>query len=494
MKRTEAEGRAFLQGVEDGPQGRERAGTTIAAQATPAGAGGIAVVRISGPDARTVLEALFKPSSASFAGFVPWKLHRGTVLDREGASLDDALGVFMPGPKTFTGEDCAEIHCHGGQAIVRALLESCFARGVQPAARGEFSRRAYLNGRMDLSQAEAVAEMIAAPTREAAALSLRRLEGALGRRVEAVRESLEGLRVQMSLAVDFPDDEVECLPPEQFKQVCQEACQALSKLAQGASRARLVEQGAKVVLAGEVNAGKSSLMNALLGRSRALVTDVPGTTRDFLEETLDFAGLPVRLVDTAGLRNSADPVERLGIQRSREQLEDADLVLLVVDGAVHADPEAYLQGAFARGVLQAVGGKPLILVWNKVDVARPEAFPPASFAQGTDSAGASKRVALLVSATQGEHLDDLATEARRLLEAGLPAIDDGVAPNVRQAEAMAQAASELSSLIEDIDAGLPYDVLSVRLDFACACLRDIVGLGTSQDVLNRVFASFCIGK
>jgi tRNA modification GTPase len=235
-------------------------------------------------------------------------------------------------------------------------------------------------------------------------------------------------------------------------------------------------------------------MNALLGRSRALVTDVPGTTRDFLEETLDFAGLPVRLVDTAGLRESDDPVESLGIQRSREQLEDADLVLLVVDGAVQADPEAYLQGEFARGILKAAGEKPIILVWNKMDLASPKAFPPASFAKERDQAGVAKRGALQVSATDGDHLEQLVLEARRLLEQDLPAIEDGVAPNLRQAEAMAQAVSELTSLIADIDAGLPYDVLSVRLDFACACLRDIVGLGTSQDVLNRVFARFCIGK
>ena len=295
---------------------------TIAAIATPPGAGGIGIVRLSGPRAKALLARMFLPLSPRFENFRPWFLHRGRVLDRYGEALDDVLAVFMPGPRTFTGEDMAEIHCHGGPLIVQAVLESTL-------------RLAFVNGRMDLSQAEAVAELIAAPSREALRYSLNRLDGLLGRRVLALREELEALRVQVCLAVDFPEEEVECLAPAAFGRAVAEVACSVRRLLAGQKRARVMQQGAVVVLAGAVNAGKSSLLNALLGRNRALVTDIPGTTRDFLEEACDLDGLPVRLTDTAGLRQAgegragADAVEALGMALSREKLGEADCILLV---------------------------------------------------------------------------------------------------------------------------------------------------------------------
>ena len=222
--------------------------TTIAAQATAQGSGAIAIVRLSGPASLDIVRRIFRPASGRIDEFVPWKLRHGRVLDAEGEPLDDVLCVFMPAPHTYTGEDCAEIQCHGGQAVVNQILSSCIAAGAEPARRGEFSYRAFLNGRMDLSQAEAVAEMISAPGREAMRLSLKRLDGTLGRRVDEVRESLEECRVQISLAVDFPDDEVETLPREHFAGVVQNAVSSLGELLTGARRARLVEKGAHVVI------------------------------------------------------------------------------------------------------------------------------------------------------------------------------------------------------------------------------------------------------
>ena len=305
---------------------------TIAAIATAPGAGGIGIVRLSGPQAREILSRMFRPASVKFTGFRPWVLHRGRVLDHEGVPLDDVLAVFMPGPRTFTGEDVAEIHCHGGPFIVQAVLETALRLGARAAERGEFSRRAFVNGRMDLSQAEAVAELIAAPSREALRYSLNRLDGLLGRKVTALRRQLEGLRVQMSLAVDFPDEEVECLAPEAFAAVVEEVAAAVRGLLTGQRRAQVMQQGAVVVLAGAVNAGKSSLLNALLGRNRALVTDIPGTTRDFLEEGCQLDGLPVRLTDTAGLRETGESVEEMGVALSRQKVRQADAILLLVDG------------------------------------------------------------------------------------------------------------------------------------------------------------------
>lgn len=464
---------------------------TIAACATAPGNGGIAVVRLSGPDSQDIVSRLFIPSSPAFTGFVPWKLHHGHVLDRNGEPLDDVLCVFMPGPHTFTGEDAAEIQCHGGRTVVHEILAACFACGARPAARGEFSRRALENGRMNLSQAEAVAEIIAAPNRDALRYSLNRLDGALAGRVEKLRARLEDLRVHAALAVDFPDDEVECLPPDLFRNRAEEVVSALDRLLAGFKRANLVEEGAEVVLAGSVNAGKSSLLNALLGRSRALVTDIPGTTRDFIEEGCDFDGLSVCLVDTAGLRDAGDPVEALGIARSREKVAGAGCVLLVVDGGAMGsrgaeavfcpDPVAAEEIAAAKA--------PLIVVWNKADIAQPSVVPPKWCMQD-----GRPLPFVTASAARDENIDGIVAAVKDLLSKDLPEVADGVAPNLRQALSLQEARDELAGMIADIDAGIPYDLLSVRLDTACACLGDIVGLGTPAEVLEHVFEGFCIGK
>ncbi len=463
---------------------------TIAAIATPPGAGGIGIVRLSGPQSRAILESLFRPSSASFAGFRPWTLHRGHVLDGDGQRLDDALVVFMPGPRTFTGEDVAEIHCHGGPFLVQAVLQSALRRGARPAQRGEFSRRAFCNGRMDLSQAEAVAELIAAPSREAVRLSLNRLDGLLGRRISHLRQQLEALRGQMCLAVDFPDEEVESLPPAAFAAAVRQVEDAVTLLLRGTKRARLMQQGALVVLAGPVNAGKSSLMNALLGRNRALVTDIPGTTRDFIEEGCDLDGLPVRLVDTAGLRESPEHVEELGVALSREQLDRADAIVLMLDGerlGQTGAAAATCPDPAAAEVLAHAGRCPLLVVWNKVDCCDPAIFPPR---------WAAGHVAVRLCARSGEGLEELTRQLRDLLLHDAEALppEDGLAPNARQALALERALDELRRLRQDIETGCPYDCCSVRLDTATAHLDEVTGSNSPDEVLNAVFEHFCIGK
>ena len=460
---------------------------TITAIATPLGVGGIGIVRISGREAKSLLARVFLPLSPRFENFRPWTLHRGKVLDRTEQPIDDVLAVFMPGPSTFTGEDVAEIHCHGGQAILRALLENLLRLGARLAQRGEFSRRALLNGRMDLTQAEAVAEMIAAPGREALRLGAAKLEGLLGRRVTELRDRLEVLRLQWCVAVDFPEEEVECLSPAEFLAVIGEVREALDTLVQGHSRARCWQEGAAVVLAGAVNAGKSSLMNAVLGRNRALVTDIPGTTRDFLEEFVDWEGLPVRLTDTAGLRDTGDRVEALGVARSRERMDGADAVLLVLDGSRGADAAADLLAALdqdAQRLLAAEGRA--VLVWNKSDMAADPQIP--------ESWGHLPLVA--VSARQGTGLTALGQMVRErvLGHGGGEPVSGELAPNVRQADLLNRARQELDNLAADIGAALPYDVCGVRLDSASALLGEITGLDSSDEMLDKIFSTFCIGK
>ncbi len=462
---------------------------TIAAVATAPGAGGVGIIRISGPKALDIISAMFRPSSPKFSGFTPRFLHHGHVLDAAGRDADDALVVYFKGPNSFTGEDCAEIQGHGGPAVLAALLDSVLSRGARMAERGEFTRRAFLNGRLDLSQAEAVAELIAAPSREGVYLASAKLDGLLGRKVSALRERLEYLRQRVCLAIDFPDEEGECLPPQEFSAITQEVAEGIRTLLAGYERARCWREGALVVLAGQVNAGKSSLMNAFLGRNRAIVTEKPGTTRDYLEEHTTLAGLPVRLVDTAGLReHSEDSIELEGMKRGQEMAENARCVLLVLDGK-RAEAASAPEAVFAafgeeKALLEKLGRSRCIAVWNKSDAAPlPEDL--------RDFFGAPL---LAVSSKEGTGIDELCSAVRALC-LGESAPEEGdIAPNLRQADKLKQALAALDALEAAIALSMPPDLCSIHLEAASAHLADITGLNSTEDTLNSIFESFCIGK
>ncbi len=464
--------------------------STVAAIATPLGQGGIGIVRLSGPDSLPILRRLFIPSDSAFSEFRPRTLHYGTVTDAGGEALDDVLAVFMPGPRSFTGEDVGEIHCHGGPAVVAAVLEAALACGADVAGPGEFTRRAFLNGRMDLTQAEAVAEMIAAPVRSGVRLAQAKLDGMLGKRIGELRTALEAVRMKLCVAVDFPEEDIECLSPDEFMADVDAVHAALEELLRNYERARCWREGVLVVLAGRVNAGKSSLLNALLGRARAIVTDIPGTTRDFLEEQVSFDGLPVRLVDTAGLRETGDIVEQEGVRISRDLAGQADLVLLVTDAATaldHAEQE----------LVAAVGEHRVLVLRNKADLLDSSLANAQTAAGAPEADAANAREGVMVSAKLGIGLDAVVREAKaRLLHAvqgGDPQPGD-VVPNLRQSRAIGAALEELTGLRQDISHGLPYDILGVRLEAACAILSEITGETTPEEILNRIFDSFCIGK
>ena len=478
---------------------------TIAAVATAPGAGGVGVIRISGPLAKHLLERIFRPSSPRFAGFVPRKMHHGHIVDDRGGTLDDVLTVFFPGPHSFTGEDVAEIHGHGGPALLHTVLDAVLdadisatsgAEGgrVRMAERGEFTRRAFLNGRMDISQAEAVAELIASPGAESARLASAKLEGLLGKRVSELRDRLEYLRQRVCLAVDFPEEESEGLPPAEFAAVAGEVADALRGLLAAYERARIWREGALVALVGQVNAGKSSLMNALLGRPRAIVTECPGTTRDYLEEECRILGLPVRLVDTAGLREgSEDPIEREGMRRGREKMQEAGLVILVLDGerlAALSERECDLALRAELEALDGVDCSRRVAVWNKADLAplSPELRNRAEQTLGM--------ICLPLSARTGHGLEELCSLLAGKVRGGnASGPDEGeIAPNRRQARVLEQALSELTELKREIAAHIPPDLCGLRLDTACVHLGEVIGLNSTEETLNAIFADFCIGK
>jgi tRNA modification GTPase len=442
----------------------------------------VGVVRISGPRAPEIARRLFSPTNPGFDGFKPRFLHHGRLLDPSGGGIDEVLAVHMPGPRSFTGEDVVELHCHGGPAILSAALEALFALGARPAEPGEFTRRAFLAGRMDLAQAEAVAEMISAPTRPALRLAQGRLEGRLSRLVRDMAERLIRLRAELAVAVDFPEEDVEVLPPEQAARECRSVIDGLEAMLAQARRARPWREGALVVLAGPVNAGKSSLLNALLGRERAIVTDLPGTTRDFLEEALDLDGLPVRLVDTAGLREALDPAEQAGLDAGRSLALQADVVLLVVDESQPLPPDV-------EAFLDQVEGRPVLGVANKRDL------PAAGERRPSEVLAGRGLESLDVSALHGENLDRIAEAVRdRVCATHREPDPEDLAPNARQARALQGALEELTALAREAEQGVPPDLLGVRLETACAALASVTGEITPEHVLDHIFERFCIGK
>jgi len=459
------------------------ASDTIAARATPPGRGGVGVIRLSGPASREIARQLFAPARPGVTELHPYRLHHGHLRTPAGRVLDEAMAAFMPGPGSYTGEDTVEFFCHGSPAVLAAVLDAVFAAGARPAGPGEFTKRAFLHGRLDLSQAEAVGELIAARADTELDLAMTRLSGAMGREARQLRAALDELRAGVCLAVDFPDEDVECLPPEIFAAKVTAVLDRVDGLLAANRRARPFREGARTALFGRVNAGKSSLFNALLGRDRALVADRPGTTRDFLEEAIDLDGLAVTLTDMAGLRETDDTVELAGKKRGLDRTRAADLGLYVVDGSVPFRPDDE-----AREVIAALTPAKVLVVVTKADLAPADPDPATALA-------ADGLAAVRISSRTGRGIADLtaAMRTRLLAEAGPPE-PDVPAPNAREAASLAAAREELAGLRDDIRAGLPYDLTGVRLETACRLLGDITGESTPDEVLASVFDRFCIGK
>jgi tRNA modification GTPase len=447
---------------------------TIAAIATAVAPaqGSVAIVRLSGPLAESIARRLFKA-----AGHQIWDSHRvlyGHVVDPiTAARLDEVLLLLMRAPRSFTREDVVEFHCHGGLVAVRQVLELTLAAGARPAGPGEFSQRAFLNGRLDLTRAEAIGEMIAARSRRAAQLAMAGLDGGLQRQISALRERLLDQLAELEARVDFEDD----LPPLPVEAVVAELVAvraALEQLVAEARQGELLREGLRVAIVGRPNVGKSSLLNLLSRRERAIVTDHPGTTRDLLESDLVLDGVPLTLLDTAGIRSTDDPVERLGIARSREALAAADAVVLLFDLSVGWTQE---DQALRELVPATV---PLLVVGNKRDLApeRPLPLPAADLA---------------ISALEGAGRDALVQRLLACCGAGdLQGIQ--VALNGRQRQLAAEAALSLERSLEAAAQQLPWDFWTIDLRVAVRALGEITGEEVSEAVLDRVFARFCIGK
>ncbi len=442
---------------------------TIAAIATAPGAGGIGVVRLSGPQALSIATALCARA------LPPRRALRAHFLDADNATIDDGLVLAFPGPHSFTGEDVVELQAHGSPVLLRRLVERCCELGARAAGPGEYSRRAFLNGKLDLVQAEAIADLIAAADLRAARAARRSLEGVFSARVDTLAQRLLGLRIHIEASIDFVDDPIDTLGGPALRSGLDDAQAQLRQLLAEAERGRRLRDGLHAVLLGAPNAGKSSLLNALAGDARAIVTDVAGTTRDVLRETVRIDGLELVLADTAGLRDGGDAIEREGMRRARAELERADLVLLVVDARDPAPARAALADA-------AAAAPACLWIHNKRDLVE----DPVPSAPADDT--------VHVSALTGAGMAGLHAALRRLADGGAPEAADGeFSARARQIEALQRTAGH----VEQAAAQLQHEQLELaaeELRLAHRALGEITGQVSADALLGHIFSSFCIGK
>jgi tRNA modification GTPase len=450
---------------------------TIAAISTPVGEGGIGIVRISGPASLQIARSIFNPKSNG--GLKSHRFSYGEVVQPETGNLvDEAMAVYMKGPNSYTREDVVEIQCHGGTLVVSRILSLVISQGARPAQPGEFTKRAFLNGRIDLVQAEAVMDVISSRTDASLALAQHQREGLLSRRISAVKEGIVYALAYVEALIDFPEDDVNVAVETDVLGKVSPALAELDALIAGFDEGRVLRDGVSVVIAGKPNVGKSSLLNTLLKEKRAIVTSVPGTTRDLIEEVVNINGLPVKLLDTAGIRESEDQVEQEGVRLSLDRIPKADLVLFVIDGSSPF-------GEDDAAILKAIGSKSCIVVRNKSDLPLAVELPAECTAPVVAiSTLSGKGVPSLRDAITNAFMHGHAIDGREFVALS----------KARHRDALLKARESLQSFVANLESGVNMELLPVDLRDALDAVGEVTGETTADDVLDRIFSSFCIGK
>ena len=456
---------------------------TIAAVATPFGESGIGIVRISGPLAEPIAKKLFRPKKEP-SEFLSHHLYYGEIIDPgEKLPIDEVLVVLMRSPKTYTREDIVEFQCHGGPLILQKVLELVLKHGARMAQPGEFTKRAFLNGRIDLTQAEAVVDLIRAKTMAGLGIANQQRRGKLFGEMAAVRERLVGQLAQIEAQIDFAEEEIEAASRDQVKKDLEEIVGRLNAWIASYEEGNLFREGISCAIIGKTNVGKSSLLNVLLKEDRAIVTPTPGTTRDVIEEVLNIRGIPVRLMDTAGLRKTLDSVEQEGVKRTRERVEDADLVLLVIDGSRALDEDD-------RGIFKEVAGKKKVIALNKKDLAAqvcPEELR-GCFVEGDPVVSISALMNEGIDDLTGAIYDSLVRRNRR------SSPEELVVANLRHKISLSATKENLLNAVGGLNEGISLEFIAFEIRSALESLGEIGGETTSEEVLNRIFDQFCIGK
>jgi len=466
---------------------------TIAAIATPSGSGGIGVIKISGQKAVPIAKAIFRrsgycpdvPENPAFflQSVESHRMYHGYIIDRTQKNIiDEVLLVVMKSPRSYTCEDVVEIQLHGGYRVMQSVLDQVLSSGAQVALPGEFTKRAFLNGRIDLTQAEAVMEIVEASSRRALDSAANLIKGKLGTELEAIRKEMHRVQTVFEAAVDFPDETDEIYDTGRLiQQIQKKILNPIHAYIQQSEQGRVFRDGLKTVIVGRPNVGKSSLMNCLLETDRVIVTHVPGTTRDFIEDRFFISDIPVVITDTAGLHATDDPIESAGIKKVNECIEDSDLVLFVVDAACMVEDEE-------RCILDRINSKKYICVVNKIDL-MPEPLDlklPSFFKNANVS---------MISARHGTGLKQLKDLIYDLIVSSRDSVDDsGIIPNLRHKHALQECRISVLSVIEGLKTGVPEDLIAVDIRHGIAAIDEILGVSVGDDVLDRIFSQFCIGK
>lgn len=452
---------------------------TIAAISTPIGEGGLGIVRISGPRAFSIANKIF---SRKVSGLPSHTVHHGYIIDpRSKERIDEVMLSIFKKPKSFTAEDMIEITGHGGMVPLRRILEVCLSTGARLAEPGEFTKRAFLNERIDLAQAEAVVDIIRAKTEMGLKVALHQLDGEFSSKIEGLRQELIRLSAFLEAAIDFPEEDIEKIQSHQMLVRAEKVLKEVRKLLKGAEGGKVLREGIKTVIIGRPNVGKSSLLNALLKEKRAIVTPIPGTTRDIIEEIINVKGIPLKIIDTAGLTTAEGIVEKESIERTRRSLKAADLVLLVMDAAIHLSKEDYK-------IMEDVKDKKVIVVINKTDL------PETIEVEKIRNILRDKRI-IKVSATKKTGLGRLERMIIDLIfQGGVTPSDRTLVTNIRHKDALERTEKSLGNMIESIRKDMSAEFISVDLKAVLDSLGEITGKTVTEDILDEIFSQFCIGK
>lgn len=451
---------------------------TIAAISTSLGESGVSIIKLSGGDAKEIVAKIFKQkNNTDFLKAKPWTMNYGHVVDlASGEIIDEVLVSYFKGPRSFTAEDVVEINCHGGRVATESVLNSVFRAGARPAEPGEFTKRAFLNGRIDLSQAEAVIDIIQAKTELSMKSALSQSGGKLSREITDIRNQILNLLAFIEVTVDFPEEDLEFTTGQEVSEKLALLVEKVSDLLKTSEEGKILREGLSIAIIGKPNVGKSSLLNALLKENRAIVTDVPGTTRDIIEEYLNIDGIPIKITDTAGIRETEDIVEKIGVDRSKNKIDEADLIVFVLDSSRPLDHED-------KDIIKYIGDRKSITLINKIDLQ-----------ERMDLEGQISGETIGVSALNGYGIKELKDRIKELFFHGNIEITDVMITNRRHKEALMRAHEKMNAAKTAIDQGISLDLAAIDINAAWNYFGEITGDTLSEDLVDKIFSDFCIGK
>jgi len=453
---------------------------TIVAVSTPFGEGAIAIIRLSGSDAVKITDTIFK-GKYKLTEVSTHTIHYGKIIDpKENNFVDEVMVTIMKSPKTYTKEDVVEINCHGGIVTVQKILQILIEAGARLAEPGEFTKRAFLNGRIDLSQAEAVIDLIRAKTDKASSLALKQLEGRLSIKIKELRNDLLALLANLEVTIDYPEHDIPELTYTTIKETTDKLLHTINKLLQQAKEGKIFREGVATAIIGRPNVGKSSLLNYLLNENRAIVTEIPGTTRDIIEEYINIKGIPLKLIDTAGIRETEDIVEKIGVEKTKKVLQEADLLLYMLNNEELTHDEIEF--------LNLLHDKQVIVIINKIDL-------PTKIAKEFLVKLLPDKQIISISLRDESGIDDLLTAIENMFTSGnILASDFALVTNSRHISLLNNTVNSLKDILSGIDLKLPVDILAIDLHYAYQYLGEIIGEEVKDDLIDQIFSQFCVGK